>query len=91
MTLWTGHWAIDATNCTSFYPAASETLYLYGLSVDGSGICAQLIHYGFFLLTLAALFALGRGAAGPAGGASPRFSSLRFPRRGSSQAGPGRT
>jgi hypothetical protein len=70
MTLWTGRWAIDPANSTSFFPAASETLYLYGLSVDGSGICAQLIHYGFFLLTLAALLALGRTAAGPAGGAT---------------------
>ena len=78
MTLWTGHWAIDPANCTSFYPAASETLYLYGLSVDGSGICAQLVHYGFFLLTLAALFALGRGAAGSAGGvaAAVLFASI---------------
>ena len=67
MTLWTGRWAIDSANSHSFFPAASETLYLFGLSVDSSGICAQLIHYGFFLLTLAALIALGRSVAAVAG------------------------
>jgi hypothetical protein len=67
MTLWTGHWAVDPANSPSFFPAASETLYLFGLSVDGSGICAQLTHYGFFLLTLATLLALGRSVTPFAG------------------------
>jgi hypothetical protein len=64
MTLWTGRWAFDPANSPSYFPAATETLYLFGLSVDSSGVCAQLIHYGFFLLTLASLAVLGRSLAG---------------------------
>ena len=68
MTLWTGHWTTDPANSPSFFPAATETLYLFSLSVDSSGVCAQLVHYGFFLLTLAALLALGRAVAGSLAG-----------------------
>jgi hypothetical protein len=50
--------------------------------VDGSGICAQLIHYGFFLLSLSALFALGRAAAGSAGGAAAALLFASIPAAG---------
>jgi len=78
MTLWTGKWAVDPANSPSFFPAASGTLYLFGLSVDSSGVCAQLTHYGFFLLTLAALIALGRAVAGGSAGevAALLFASI---------------
>ncbi len=66
MTLRTGVWAIDPTNSPSFFPAATETLYLATLLVDSSGIAAQLVHYGFFLLSLAALVVLGRRLSGDA-------------------------
>jgi hypothetical protein len=68
MTLWTGRWAVDPANSHSFFPAATETLYAATLAVDSSGISAQLVHWGFFLLVLASLVvlgrALGRGVAG---------------------------
>jgi len=82
MTLWTGSWATDPANSHSFFPAASETLYLFGLAVDPSGICAQLTHYVFFLLTLAALAALGRVEGGVRAGAIAALLFASIPAAG---------
>ena len=60
MTLWNGRWAVDPANSPSFFPAATETLYAVTLAVDASGISAQLVHWGFFLLVLVCLVVLGR-------------------------------
>jgi len=64
VTLQTGLWGIDPANSTTFFPAATGSLYLASLSVDPSGVAAQLIHYGFFLLTLVAMAALSRHLRG---------------------------
>ncbi|HKR62659.1 MAG TPA: hypothetical protein VJZ00_02915, partial [Thermoanaerobaculia bacterium] len=65
MTLNAGRWAYDLANSSSFYPAAMGTLYLPALAIDAQGVVAQLVHYGFFLLTLVAASAIARrlGAA----------------------------
>lgn len=78
VTLQSGTWAFDAANSTSAFPAASQALYLFGLAADPSGICAQLIHYGFFLLSLGALIALARAIGSGSGGeiAAILFASL---------------
>jgi hypothetical protein len=64
-TLHEGRWSYDAANSASFYPAATSTLYLATLAVDPSGSTAQLVHFGFFLLSIAAMAAIARrlGAA----------------------------
>ena len=78
MTLWTGRWAVDPANSPSFFPAASETLYAATLAVDPSGISAQLVHWGFFLLVLACLVVLGRAFGGGIAGecAAVLFASI---------------
>jgi hypothetical protein len=58
ITLRTGSWALDLLDSPTFFPGATQCLYLPALAFDGSGVTAQLVHYGFFLLTLLALKAL---------------------------------
>jgi hypothetical protein len=58
IALRTGSWALDPLDSHTFFPAATQCLYLPALAFDGSGVTAQLIHYGFFLLTLLALKAV---------------------------------
>jgi hypothetical protein len=67
-TLRTGTWAHDPANSSSFYPSAMGTLYLPALAADGQGVIAQLLHYGFFLLSLAAVAAIARRLGAPTGG-----------------------
>ncbi|HEY6146156.1 MAG TPA: hypothetical protein VIZ69_00600, partial [Thermoanaerobaculia bacterium] len=78
MTLWTGRWAVDPANSPSFFPAATETLYVATLALDPSGISAQLVHWGFFLLVLASLVVLGRAFGGGIAGecAALLFASI---------------
>ncbi|MDQ6892837.1 MAG: hypothetical protein M3167_09180 [Acidobacteriota bacterium] len=78
MTLWTGRWAVDPANSPSFFPAATETLYTATLAVDPSGISAQLVHWGFFVLVLASLVVLGRAFGGRIAGecAAVLFASI---------------
>ena len=79
MTLWSGFWTIDPFNSPSAFPAATETVYLAALAVDSSGICAQLCHYGFFLLTLAALATLARRIAAGSSGVSAALLFAALP------------
>ena len=58
LVLRSGSWPLDVLDSPTFFPAATQCLYLPALALDGSGVTAQLIHYGFFLLTLLALKAL---------------------------------
>jgi hypothetical protein len=67
-TLRAGTWAHDPANSSSFYPAAMGTLYLPALAVDAQGVVAQLLHYGFFLLSLAAVAAIARRLGAATGG-----------------------
>jgi len=78
MTLWTGRWAVDPANSPSFFPAATETLYAATLAVDPSGVSAQLVHWGFFLLVLACLVVLARAFGGGIAGecAAVLFASI---------------
>src|SRR5262249_8598529 len=64
MTLWTGTWAVDPSNSHSVFPAATQTLYLFGLSADPSGVCAQITHWVFLPLTMSVLYALARARGG---------------------------
>jgi hypothetical protein len=75
VTLRTGSWALDPLDSHTFFPAATQCLYLPSLAFDGSGVTAQLIHYGFFLLTLLALRAVAERLDRTA---SPWWSSLLF-------------
>lgn len=59
-TLWSGRWETDLAASTSFFPAATGTLYLVTLVFDATGSAAQLVHWGFFALTLGAIFLLAR-------------------------------
>lgn len=65
MTLKLGTWAYDPASSTSFNPAAIGTLYLPALAADASGVVAQLVHFGFFILCIFAAAAIARhlGAA----------------------------
>ena len=54
MTLRLGSWAYDPASSTSFNPAAAGTLYLPALAADASGVSAQLVHFGFFVLCIVA-------------------------------------
>lgn len=65
MTLRAGTWTFDPGTSSSFYPAAIGTLYLPALAVDAQGVVAQLLHFGFFLLTIGAVALVARrlGAA----------------------------
>ena len=65
MTLRLGSWAYDPASSTSFNPAAAGTLYLPALAADASGVIAQLVHFGFFVLCIVAAAAIARrlGAA----------------------------
>ncbi len=65
MTLRDGRWAYDGANSSSHYPAATGTLYVAALAVDPQGVSAQLVHFGFFVLSIAAAAAIARrlGAA----------------------------
>jgi hypothetical protein len=65
MTLRAGTWTYDVAASTSHYPAAMGTLYLPALALDRQGVIAQLLHFGFFLLTIVAIAAVARrlGAA----------------------------
>jgi 4-amino-4-deoxy-L-arabinose transferase-like glycosyltransferase len=58
VALRTGSWALDPLDSVTFFPAATQCLYMPTLAFDRSGVTAQLVHYGFFLLTLLALKAL---------------------------------
>jgi hypothetical protein len=60
LTLRHGVWGIDPANSASFYPSATSTLYLATLAVDGSGIAAHLVHFGFFILCLVGAAAIAR-------------------------------
>jgi hypothetical protein len=64
-TLAEGRWSYDPANSASFYPSATSTLYLATLALDRSGSTAQLVHLGFFILSIAAVAAVARrlGAA----------------------------
>lgn len=65
MTLAAGTWAYDMASSASFFPAAMGTLYLPALAFDASGVIAQLVNFGLFVLTLPAVAAIARrlGAA----------------------------
>ena len=65
MTLRLGRWAYDAASSTSFNPAAAGTLYLPSLAADPTGVIAQLVHFGFFVLSIVTAAAIARrlGAA----------------------------
>jgi hypothetical protein len=65
MTLRLGTWAYDPASSMSFNPAAAGTLYLPALAVDPSGVTAQLVHFGFFVLSIVTAAAIARrlGAA----------------------------
>jgi hypothetical protein len=67
MTLRAGAWAYDLATGSSFYPAAIGTLYLPALAADAQGVAAQLVHYGFFLLSIAAVAAISRRLGAPTG------------------------
>ncbi|HKD20038.1 MAG TPA: hypothetical protein VKG23_19455, partial [Thermoanaerobaculia bacterium] len=75
IALRTGSWALDLLDSPTFFPAATQSLYLPALAFDGSGVSAQLIHYGFFLLTLVALKAVAERLDRTA---SPWWASLLF-------------
>ncbi|HEX8617512.1 MAG TPA: hypothetical protein VF911_07995, partial [Thermoanaerobaculia bacterium] len=60
LTLRAGAWGVDPANSASFYPSATSTLYVAALAVDASGVTAQLVHFGFFLLCLVAAAAIAR-------------------------------
>lgn len=78
LTLRTGRWPLDPANTHTFFPAATQCLYLPALAVDSSGTTAQLVHWGFFLLSLAALLCLARrlGAGAASGWAPLLFGSI---------------
>lgn len=67
LTLRQGTWAYDPANSASFYPSAMSTLYLGALAVDGQGVAAQLVHFGFYVLLLGAVAALARRLGAPTG------------------------
>jgi hypothetical protein len=75
MALRTGSWPLDLLDSHTFFPAATQCVYMAALAFDGSGITAQLVHFGFFLLTLLGLAAL---AARLEAGACSWWSSLFF-------------
>lgn len=60
MTLAQSSWAYDPATGASFYPAATGTLYLPMLAIDVEGAGAQLIHFGFFVLSIAAVAAIAK-------------------------------
>ena len=60
MTLQDGRWAYDTANSSSYHPAATGTLYVAALAVDPQGVTAQLVHFGFFVLSIAAAAAIAR-------------------------------
>ena len=55
-------------NIYSYLPFGLQMLYTAGLVLDGSGIVAALVHYGYGILTLLAIYALGRRYFSPAVG-----------------------
>lgn len=65
MTLRLGTWAYDPASSTSFNPAAMGTLYLPALAADPQGVIAQLVHFGFLVLSVFTTAAIARrlGAA----------------------------
>lgn len=77
MTLRLGRWAYDPASSTSFYPSAAGTLYLPALAVDGNGVIAQLVHFGFFILCIFTIAAIARRLGAPTGRpAALLFASL---------------
>ena len=74
MTLREGRWAYDAANSSSYYPAATGTLYLAALALDAQGVTAQLVHFGFFILCIVAAGAIARRLGAPTG----RMAMLLF-------------
>jgi len=66
-TLRDGRWAIDPANSSSYYPAATGTLYLAALALDHQGVIAQLVHFGFFILAILAAAAIARRLGAPSG------------------------
>ncbi|HEX8252074.1 MAG TPA: hypothetical protein VF846_02915 [Thermoanaerobaculia bacterium] len=60
LTLRGGWWGVDPANSASFYPSATSTLYVAALAVDRSGVAAQLVHFGFFILCLIGAAAIAR-------------------------------
>lgn len=70
MTLRLGTWAYDPASSTSFNPAAVGTLYLPALAADPHGVIAQLVHFGFFVLCIAAAAAIARRLGAPTGKAA---------------------
>lgn len=54
VALQTGSWPLDLANSATFYPSATEALYLPALALDPSGVTAKVIHFLFFLLLLTA-------------------------------------
>lgn len=60
MTLAQGSWAYDPASSDSFYPSATGTLYLPMLAIDDEGIGAQLMHFGFFVLSIVAIGAIAK-------------------------------
>ncbi|HKB47375.1 MAG TPA: hypothetical protein VKC57_06740, partial [Ktedonobacterales bacterium] len=55
VALQTGGWPLDLANSATFYPSATEAIYLPALALDPSGVTAKLIHFLFFLLLLTAV------------------------------------
>ncbi len=59
VVLQAGAWPVDAANSATFYPSATEALYLPALALDPSGITAKLVHFAFFVLLLVVVGRLG--------------------------------
>ena len=52
VALHTGNWQLDLANSATFYPSATEAIYLPALALEPSGVSAKVIHFLFFLLLL---------------------------------------
>jgi hypothetical protein len=78
MTLRAGAWAYDLATGTSFYPAAIGTLYLPALAADAQGVASQLVHYGFFLFSIAAVAAISRRLGADAGEQTGTCAAILF-------------
>lgn len=77
MTLQDGRWAYDTANSSSYHPAATGTLYVAALAVDRQGVSAQLVHFGFFVLSIAAAAAIARRLGAASGhGAALLFAAV---------------
>src|SRR6202008_602642 len=61
----------DLANSATFYPSATEALYLPALALDPSGVTAKVIHFLFFLLLLTAVGRIAARLSPPSNSTDP--------------------